>query len=334
MSDQQTHPSPRTQTTTNIDASAIPATTFPDGSSPAFNKNTVRQAILKQLAEQTSDQAVQDTPEIELQAQEPAAPERNAEVVASPEQALTELAQAGSPTSQTDQLRLGASDTGLQSTPSRTNEFLAQLGASLRRVPGVDVCIVLAEKALNYVVLILRPPREVPRGREGVAAETPSFDNQHRDYGAPSQEALGNTLHLLNDKLVSDSLEASKKLHASIIKASHELGEAALKEDEQDKRAELERRALDEHEARKAAEVVRAIDNLSGAPNGETQAIINKLSGPFALSIEQAISLARDAERREVEQHDLQTQLDRPTIEARIKSITVPLSFSDSSLAA
>jgi hypothetical protein len=198
----------------------------------------------------------------------------------------------------------------------------------------VDVCLVLAEKALNYVVLILRPPRELPRGRETVALETPSLNNQHRDYGSPSQEALGNTHHLLKDKLISDSLEASKKLHASIIKASHELGEAALQEDEREKRAELERRALDEHEARKAAEVVRAIDNLSGASNGETQAIINKLSGPFALSIEQAISLARDAERREIEQSDLATRLDRHVIESRINSITVPLSSSDSSLAA
>ena len=91
---------------------------------------------------------------------------------------------------------------------------------------------------------------------------------------------------------------------------------------------------MDEHEARKAAEVVRAIDNLSGASNGETQAIINKLSGPFALSIEQAISLARDAERREIEQSDLATRLDRHVIESRINSITVPLSSSDSSLAA
>lgn len=334
MSDQQTHPSPRTQTTTNIDASAIPATTFPDGSSPVFDKDAVRHTILKQLAERPSGQATKDTSEIELHAQEPVALERTPDVAASPEQALTELAQAGSPTGQTDQLRLGASDTTLHSTPSRANDFLVQLSASLRRVPGVDVCIVLAEKAVNYAVLILRPPREVPRGREGIAAETLSVDNQHRDYGTPSQEALGSTLHPLKDKLVSDSLEASKKLHASIIKASHELGEAALQEDEREKRADIERRVLDEHEARRAAEVVRAIDNLSGAPNGETQAIINKLSGPFALSIEQAISLARDAERREAERNDLQTQLDRPAIEARINSITVPLSSSDSSLAA
>lgn len=334
MSDQQIHYSPPTQTMTGIDTSSIPATTFSEGASPAIDRNTVRHAILQQLAERTSDQATTDTTGIEPHAQEPTALERSADAVASPKQALNVLDQAESPTDQTNQPRLGGGGAILHSAPSRVNELLAQLGANLRRIPGVDVCLVLAEKALNYVVSILRPPREALGGRQVVAAEMPSLDNQHRDYGTPSQYGLANTQHLLKDKLVSDSLEASKKLHASIIKASHELGEAARQEEEQDKQAELKRRALDEHEARRAAEVVRAIDNLSGAPNGETQAIINKLSGPFALSIEQAISLARDAERREAEQNDLRTQLDRQAIEVRINSITVPLSSGDSILAA
>jgi hypothetical protein len=198
----------------------------------------------------------------------------------------------------------------------------------LREIPGIDACISLAQSAIEYVVSVFSPPRGVHRGDVAVKAEMVTLTDQYRDGATGIQTTLGHAFDLLDHTSALDSLEASKKLHASIIKAAHELGEAALQEDEREKRAEHERQALEDQEARKAAEAVRAIDNLSGASNGETQSIINKLSGPFAISIEQAISLARDAERREVE------QLERHTTEARINSITVPEKPTSSTLAA
>ncbi len=294
--------------------SAAHSVASPDGGLPSVDKSDVRYSILRQAGEGINVRATSETADLGGGSDEHTTPRHDAELTSPHEHEVTYPAEASSSGTTTEQLRTEKNGPSFLTTTGLGNQYLMRLGAALQRSPAVEACLLFAGKALAFCVSLLKPSSEaLHRARTGREERTPSPKEDRApielNYSVPAQALL----HLDKGSLL-DTLDGSQKLHAAIIKAAHDLGEAARREDEREQRADVEQRTLEEHEARKAAETVRAIDNLSGKSNGETQSILNKLTGPFALSIDEAIRLARDAEHRELE---------RETVETRIASVSL-----------
>jgi hypothetical protein len=176
---------------------------------------------------------------------------------------------------------------------------VVSVGEKLRGLPGVQTTIGCLKIAAEFVVKLLYPER--PAQTAVRHQEVPRSDNTlHTAPVQLTRSPDSATFAILKLKILDDPLESSARFHAALIEAARELGEAAQRRDDKEKKEAEARMAEEDRLERLAAETVRLIDNLSGTSNGETQSIIQKLSGPFAISGDHAIRLAREAEQREL----------------------------------
>jgi len=100
-----------------------------------------------------------------------------------------------------------------------------------------------------------------------------------------------------------DTLYDSLKTLAKGQRAAQQLAEAALEAENEEKKKNRDRAERERREQSEARDKVRAIDALNGSSNGETPSISAKIGGAF-FSVEEAIRMARDAERREELEED------------------------------
>jgi hypothetical protein len=282
MAEREHRPVARTPLNRDVTPREVP---FPDGVAPSLNVDQVRQDILRRL---TSAPTTPQTRDADASAHTTDQTRSNGEKPASAEASTEALVPAVN------------KETFLQRSLNRAKELLMKLGENLRRIPGVEACIAGAARAIEFVTALFAPPRELPKLER--ALNRP--DSNRSAEESPSTRQLDNTatpaIIELEVKPWVDPLEGSKQFHAAIVKAAHELGERAQREHEKKKKEARARLDLEQGQARKAEELVRQIDQLSGAANGETQAIISKLRGPFAISLDEALRLALEAEKREL----------------------------------
>lgn len=278
---------------------------FDKGVSPTLDINQIRSDILRRATEpkNVEDRKIESTPS------------ENAEHPASPPKALEDPVPTPPSESTPTSRPLALVGDTLRAVGAR----IVHVGEKLRSLPGVHTAIECFEMVAEVVSNFLNPERstqtavryhEVPR--EDITQQAVP---QHLITGPDSA-----VIALLKLRTLDDPLASSARFHAALVEAARELGEAAQRRDDQEKK-ESEARVMEEERLeRLAAEAVRSIDNLSGTPNGETQSIIQKLTGPFAISIDQAIRLAREAEQHELSELQ-RLELEKNTLTERIASI-------------
>jgi hypothetical protein len=291
---------------TDVTTSANNPEPFVDGVSPTLDINQVRENILKRVAEPAHVDLAVETPPPGTHydaVHHDGDHSRNCEPVAA------EPNEASSLTSTTDAQGPQTGGTLVPGFFKREGDLIMRFQAGLRRLPGVEAALAVIEQSLNYISKIFTRTQEHHAAVQHDRAESGAPVGENTNHTAFTNHPTSSFLTFLDKNPSYDPLAASKNFHAGIIEAAKSLGDAAQESDEKEKQEDKERLAIEEQRTHAAAETVRMIDSMSGAPNGETQFIIQKLSGPFALSLDQAIRLARDAEGREVAQH--RSKLDR-----------------------